>query len=85
MRRATILLAIVMLLSSTVVFADDGKTLKEEREEINEGVAKAAHAVGGAAKKGADEVNKTADKILKKNGKDKQDNKDKQDDKKVKD
>ena len=83
MRRATILLTILMLLSSTVVFADDGKTVKEERKEINEGVAKAAHAVGEAAKKGADEVNKAANKILKKDGKDKKDNKNNQDDKKA--
>jgi hypothetical protein len=75
MRRATMLLSIVMLLSSTVVLADDGKTAKGTREEINEGVAKAVHAVGEAAKKGAEGVNKAANKILKKDGKDKQDNK----------
>ena len=75
MKKTTILLAMVMLLSSTAVLADDKKSVEKEREEINEGVAKAVHAVGEAAKKGAAEVNKAADKVLKKDGKDKQDKK----------
>lgn len=75
MRRATILLAISMLLSSAVVFAADEKPAKEGLKEVNQGVMKAAREVGKAAKKGVEEVNKAASKILKKDGKDKQDNK----------
>jgi ABC-type sugar transport system substrate-binding protein len=79
MRRMTALLAIFMLLSSAVVFADDEKPAKEELKEglkeIGEGVTKAAHAVGKAVQKGAEEANKTAGKVLKKDGTEKQDNK----------
>lgn len=75
MRRATILLAILMVLSSAVVFADDEKPAKEGLKEISQDVMKAAREVGKVAKKSLEEVNKAANKILKKDGKDKQDNK----------
>jgi hypothetical protein len=51
MRRSTILLAILMLLSSTVVFADDEKPAKEKLKELDQDVMKAAREVGKAGKK----------------------------------
>ena len=69
MRIIAIVLAIFMLLSSAAVFADDGKSAKDRRTEINQDINKVVHEAGKAVNKGAEEVNKAADKILKKDGK----------------
>ena len=60
MRRVSLLLALFLLLSSAVVFADDEKSAKEGFKEVHKGMKKVTRAVDKNAKKG---VKKTAKRI----------------------
>jgi len=81
MQVARYLLVLWFLLSSVAVFADEEKSpAKEGIKDINRAATDVGHAVDKAVNKGAEEVDKTAKKIFKKNGKDK---KEKQDNKKA--
>ncbi len=73
------MLALFLMLSAQAAFAEGDNSLKKGVDDIYRGVTEVGRAVGAALKKGFDEVNKTADKALKKNGKDKKEQKDKKD------
>ncbi len=83
MRRVAVLLTLFMLAFSAASFAENEKSGKSTTDEINQDINKAAVDVGNAINKGRDEVNKTADKILKKKDKDKKRQKSKQESKKA--
>ncbi len=70
------------LLLSSAVFAEEKSPVQEGINAVNRGATEVGHAVNKAVDKGAEEVDKTAKKVFKKNGKDKKDKKDKQDSKK---
>ncbi len=70
MRSTAILLALFMLLSTAIVFAEDEQSAKEGFKEIHKGMKKLTHAVDKNAKKGARTIDKNAKKTWKKAGHD---------------
>jgi hypothetical protein len=71
MRRASLLMALFLLLSATTIFADEEKSsAKEGFKEVDQGMKKVVKAVDKKGKQGAKKIDKTAKKTWEKAGQD---------------
>jgi hypothetical protein len=71
MRKASLLLALLLLFSSVTVFADQAKnSAKEGFKEVGQGMKKVVKSVHKRQKKDAKKIDKTARKTWKKAGHD---------------